>query len=128
MKKLDGKELWSPLSAAQASRWFLYQLDPASQASHNIVFSARLLGLIDTAHVAGAVQQLVQRHPMLRTRFQYIDGEPAQSTAHRWRAAGPRPPQPPLRRRHARRHRLPRGVRRAVRDVPAAPTPAGGPR
>jgi hypothetical protein len=74
-------DVWFPLSAAQRSRWFLYQLDPASQGSHNNSFAARMNGHIGRAALSEALQKLVARHPMLRTHFRSQNGEPKQCIA-----------------------------------------------
>jgi amino acid adenylation domain-containing protein len=69
------------MSAGQRGRWFLYQLDPASQSTHNVSFSARLHGPVDIAKFEQAFQRLLDAHPMLRTSFEWRDGEPWQRTA-----------------------------------------------
>ncbi|MBJ7312355.1 non-ribosomal peptide synthase/polyketide synthase [Rugamonas sp. CCM 8940] len=73
--------VWFPLSEAQRSRWFLYQLDAARQGSHNNGFTARLHGPLDVALITAALQQLVERHPMLRARFRNNQGKPEQAIA-----------------------------------------------
>src|SRR5215813_8813612 len=72
------EEDWFPLSAAQRSRWFRYQLDPAGKGTHNIAFAARVHGCIDPIEVADALERLIRRHPMLRVRFRVHRGEPEQ--------------------------------------------------
>jgi amino acid adenylation domain-containing protein len=70
--------IWLPLSAAQRSRWFLYQLDPATRGAHNIGFAARVTGSLDAGSLSLALHALAKRHPMLRGRFRTLDGEPQQ--------------------------------------------------
>ena len=69
---------WLPLSFAQRSRWFACRLDPAQRGWHNNGFSARIRGTLDAAALSAALTRLAARHPMLRTRFREIDGEPEQ--------------------------------------------------
>jgi len=66
-----------PLSFAQERLWFLNELDPDSPA-YNIAFTIHLSGDLDIDVLQAAVDQLVQRHEALRTRFVSIDGRPAQ--------------------------------------------------
>ena len=95
MNRGTDSEAWFPLSAAQRSRWFLYQLDPASRGTHNNAFGARVHGPIDPKLLAKALRQIITIHPMLRTRFRMRDEEPEQCIAPAgnvpvscWNAAG----------------------------------------
>ena len=74
-------DAWFPVSAAQRSRWFLYRLDGAARGSHNNAFAVRLHGAPDVAALSAALQALVARHPLLRTRFRERDGEVEQAVA-----------------------------------------------
>ncbi|HYD80007.1 MAG TPA: condensation domain-containing protein, partial [Paucimonas sp.] len=74
-------EDWFPVSAAQRGRWFLYQLNPAGQGSHNNVFAARLHGAVDVDAIARAMRSLVDRHPQFRAHFRQHHGEPQQRIA-----------------------------------------------
>jgi pristinamycin I synthase-3/4 len=69
-----------PLSYAQQRLWFLAQLDPASVA-YNMPLAVRLSGRLDTAALAGAVQEVTRRHEALRTVFPAEGGEPRQEVA-----------------------------------------------
>ncbi|HEX8150919.1 MAG TPA: amino acid adenylation domain-containing protein, partial [Pyrinomonadaceae bacterium] len=62
-----------PLSYGQQSLWFLHRLDPASTA-YNIVVPMRLLGRLEAETFRRALQQLVERHPSLRTAFAETGG------------------------------------------------------
>jgi amino acid adenylation domain-containing protein len=73
-------QVWFPLSSAQSSRWFLYQLDPQCQGTHNNGFAVRARGQLDMAALNTALQTLVDRHPMLRTAFRQCMGKPQQAT------------------------------------------------
>ncbi len=66
-----------PLSYAQRRIWFLERLEGRS-AAYNMPAAFRLLGDLDTAAVAAALQEIAQRHEVLRTRLVDQDGEPVQ--------------------------------------------------
>ncbi len=62
-----------PLSYAQQRLWFLDQLEPAS-ADYNIPVTLRLRGVLDVAALQGALDEVVRRHEVLRTRLVTVDG------------------------------------------------------
>ncbi|HEY1528469.1 MAG TPA: non-ribosomal peptide synthase/polyketide synthase [Candidatus Angelobacter sp.] len=66
-----------PASFAQERLWFLAQLDGDSRA-YNMPGALRLLGPLNAAVLQRAVQQIVNRHEVLRTRFETVDGLPMQ--------------------------------------------------
>ena len=63
------------LSHAQERLWFLANLEPDSAAFH-IPVSVRLTGPLDTGFLEHAVNAVVERHDILRTTFQRVDGRP----------------------------------------------------
>ncbi|MFZ5918493.1 MAG: amino acid adenylation domain-containing protein [Chloroflexota bacterium] len=65
-----------PLSHGQRALWFLHQLSPES-AAYNLVHAARIRSL-NVSALSRAFQDLVDRHPVLRTTFAEHDGEPVQ--------------------------------------------------
>ena len=67
----DGQKL--PLSYAQERQWFLWQLDPDSDAYH-VPGALRLSGQLDKAALQRSFDTLVARHESLRTRLQ-LDAE-----------------------------------------------------
>ncbi|MDZ8188239.1 MAG: amino acid adenylation domain-containing protein [Nostoc sp. ChiSLP02] len=67
-----------PLSHGQKALWFLYQLAPSSTA-YNATYAAKLVTNLDIPALKQAAQGLVERHPVLRTTFATIDGEPVQT-------------------------------------------------
>ncbi|MFH8350392.1 condensation domain-containing protein, partial [Streptomyces sp. NPDC018045] len=65
------------LSFAQRRLWFLAQLDGAD-ASYNIPMALRLRGRLDRDALLRALEAVVQRHEVLRTRLVSHDGVPYQ--------------------------------------------------
>jgi len=66
-----------PVSFGQQRLWFLEQLRPGSPL-HNIPIAARLEGPLDAAVLEQAVNQIIRRHEILRTRFNLQNDEPVQ--------------------------------------------------
>jgi amino acid adenylation domain-containing protein len=67
----------APLSYGQRAMWFLQQLAPES-GTYNIATAVRIGPELDLALLRRAFQQLVDRHPALRTNFGSVNGEPFQ--------------------------------------------------
>src|SRR6267143_668427 len=67
----------APLSFAQQRLWFIDQLEPGSPAYH-IATSLRLMGNLNVHALERAMQSVVDRHEVLRTRFPAVDGTPIQ--------------------------------------------------
>ncbi len=72
----------APLSSVQRQMWFLDQLGERN-AAYNIAGAFRLRGAFDPLRFEGALQELAQRHDVLRTSFHQIAGEPLQRIAER---------------------------------------------
>src|ERR1051326_8630967 len=70
-----GKQL--PLSFAQQRLWFLGQMEGGSEAYH-IPLRRRMRGALDTGALRRALDRIVARHEVLRTRFAVWEGEPVQ--------------------------------------------------
>ena len=66
-----------PLSFAQQRMWFLHQLEPGSPL-YNMPMAVRLSGRLDVEAVRRALNAIVERHEVLRTRFEATDGIPVQ--------------------------------------------------
>src|SRR5690242_4437878 len=66
-----------PLSFAQERLWFLQQLDSGSSA-YNMALGVRFVGLLDRASLARSLNEIVQRHEVLRTSFHSRQGEAVQ--------------------------------------------------
>ncbi|MGF1676917.1 MAG: condensation domain-containing protein, partial [Rivularia sp. (in: cyanobacteria)] len=66
-----------PLSFAQKRLWFLDQLQPESSA-YNIPFSLHLTGSLNIIALAQSLNQIIQRHEVLRSSFTVIKEESIQ--------------------------------------------------
>lgn len=65
------------LSYGQRALWFLQQMRPESTA-WNITRALKIRGLLDAGRLRNALEQVIWRHPALRTTFCLKDGEPVQ--------------------------------------------------
>jgi acyl-CoA synthetase (AMP-forming)/AMP-acid ligase II len=66
-----------PLSEVQKSLWFLHEVAPES-AAYNVAFAGRIRSEVDIPALESAFQQLIDRHPSLRTAFVRRDEQPVQ--------------------------------------------------
>ncbi|WP_141810367.1 amino acid adenylation domain-containing protein [Nocardia bhagyanarayanae] len=66
-----------PLSYAQQRMWFLNQLEPGS-AAYSIPILLRLSGQLNIDALRAAVEDVLNRHEVLRTVYPYGEGEPSQ--------------------------------------------------
>ena len=74
-----------PLSFAQQRLWFLDQLAP-NNPLYNCPRALRLEGPLDVEALESAINEIIRRHEVLRTRIEVDDGAPAQAIdewAHR---------------------------------------------
>ena len=69
-----------PLSFAQQRLWFLDQLEPGNPA-YNIPAAMRLRGALNVAALEQGLNEVVQRHEVLRTTFSLVEGQPVQVIA-----------------------------------------------
>lgn len=67
-----------PLSDAQRRLWFVQRLAP-SNTDYNLPDAVRIRGELDARALQHAMQMIVERHEVLRTRFVEEDGEPCQA-------------------------------------------------
>src|SRR5690348_6071932 len=67
----------SPLSFAQQRLWFLDQLEPNSPM-YNMPMAVRVRGPLKHGPLGQAINAIVARHDILRTRFISHEGEPVQ--------------------------------------------------
>ncbi|MEV4128619.1 amino acid adenylation domain-containing protein [Nocardia sp. NPDC049707] len=66
-----------PLSYAQQRMWFLNRLEPGS-AAYSIPIVLRLSGPLNLDALRAAVDDVLNRHEVLRTVYPYAEGEPLQ--------------------------------------------------
>lgn len=66
-----------PLSFAQTRLWILNQLE-GERATYNMLEALQLKGSLNVAALKQAVQEIVQRHEVLRTTFIAVNGSPVQ--------------------------------------------------
>lgn len=66
-----------PLSFPQQRLWFLHQMEPLN-AAYNMPLAFRLSGQLDMNALQWALDEIVQRHEILRTTFDVLDQEPVQ--------------------------------------------------
>ncbi|MER7583147.1 amino acid adenylation domain-containing protein [Kitasatospora sp. NPDC097691] len=66
-----------PLSSAQQRLWFLDRLEPGS-AEYLVPTVLRLTGRLDEQALGRALDRVVDRHEVLRTRYTEVDGVPVQ--------------------------------------------------
>lgn len=72
------RRLQAPLSFAQERLWFLHRTNPRAVA-YNIPFAWRILGPLNIPALQTALNRIVQRHAILQTSFQEVDGVPFQA-------------------------------------------------
>lgn len=68
-----------PLSFAQQRLWFIDRLESGS-AFYNIPVAIRLSGKLDTDVLQRCINQIIQRHEVLRTALVEVQGKPVQVT------------------------------------------------
>jgi amino acid adenylation domain-containing protein len=77
-KRPPGVEV--PLSFAQQRLWFFEQLSPGT-AVYNMPLQVRLPFAVDHGALLRALDEVVRRHEILRTRFGTVSGKPVQTIA-----------------------------------------------
>ncbi|SFH02542.1 amino acid adenylation domain-containing protein [Duganella sp. CF458] len=70
-----------PLSFAQQRLWFLDRLDPAASVAYHMPAALRLTGKLSHAALQSALDRVVARHEILRTRFVDAGEHPLQRFA-----------------------------------------------
>lgn len=74
------REQTIPLSFAQQRLWFLEQLEPGS-VNYNLTAGIILIGKLQVNALEQGLAEILQRHEVLRTVFQIVDGSPVQVIA-----------------------------------------------
>ena len=67
-----------PLAPSQIPEWYAYQMDPQSPVYNISVADLFFTGPLQKAAFLGAWQTLLDRHPVLRVKFGYRNGQPVQ--------------------------------------------------
>ncbi len=80
---IRGSDANLPLSHGQRSLWFVNKLAPESAPAYTLVFAAGLESVADSSALERAVRTVIERHPILRSTFVEVDGEPLQRIAAR---------------------------------------------
>jgi len=75
-----GKTDRAPLSSAQQRMWFFSELQPGSPV-YNVPFALRLKGRLNVPALRAALDAIVLRHEILRSRFVAEGGSPVQVVA-----------------------------------------------
>jgi amino acid adenylation domain-containing protein len=75
-----------PMSLAQQRLWLIHLLDPASTA-YGMAELLRLRGPLDPEALSAAVEALVSRQEILRSRFSVVNNVPTQVVDERWQSA-----------------------------------------
>ncbi|HYD80120.1 MAG TPA: amino acid adenylation domain-containing protein [Paucimonas sp.] len=83
-----GRDEPLPLSFEQERLWFLHQLFD-ELALFNMIHAFEWQGTVDEAALESAIRQVIERHEILRTRIEVIEGVPFQvpADALRWKLA-----------------------------------------
>jgi amino acid adenylation domain-containing protein len=69
-----------PTSYPQQRLWFMHKLNPTARAYH-VESATPIQGPLDPDALSRALDRVVERHAVLRTTFQEVDGEPRQVVA-----------------------------------------------
>jgi amino acid adenylation domain-containing protein len=67
-----------PVTFAQQRLLFLNQLDPGS-TSYSVPWSIRITGPLNAAALERSLNEIVQRHEILRTTYEIVEGHPLQT-------------------------------------------------
>lgn len=74
---ISGRDAHAPLTGPQRQLWFVTRVDPDS-AAFELLLRLRLRGPLEPELLRAALDDLVDRHEALRTRFEAREGEPIQ--------------------------------------------------
>jgi amino acid adenylation domain-containing protein len=69
-----------PLTFTQQQLWFINQLQPGT-ATYNIPVAIHLTGELNVPALVRSLNEIIQRHDILRTSFELVNGEPIQKVA-----------------------------------------------
>ncbi|MBD2567372.1 non-ribosomal peptide synthetase [Anabaena lutea] len=78
--KLEQTTNQHPLGFTQQQLWFINQLQPGTPV-YNISVAVHIPGTLDVSALVRSINEIIQRHDILRTSFEIINGEPVQKVA-----------------------------------------------
>ncbi len=73
--KVETANNYHPLSFTQQQLWFINQLQPGT-ATYNISVAVQIKGRLNLSALVRSLNEIIQRHDILRTSFEVVDGEP----------------------------------------------------
>jgi amino acid adenylation domain-containing protein len=77
---IERKHTLHPLSFGQQRLWFINQLQPGNSAYH-IPIAIEIKGNLDVAILGSCINEIVNRHEILRTSFEIVNASPVQKIA-----------------------------------------------
>ncbi|MBW4428177.1 MAG: amino acid adenylation domain-containing protein [Nostoc desertorum CM1-VF14] len=80
ISKVETATSQHPLTFTQQQLWFINQLQPGT-ATYNIPVAIHLTGKLNVPALVRSLTEIIQRHDILRTSFEVVDGEPIQKVA-----------------------------------------------
>ncbi|MBE9034041.1 non-ribosomal peptide synthetase [aff. Roholtiella sp. LEGE 12411] len=80
ISKVETATSQHPLTFTQQQLWFINQLQPGT-ATYNIPVAINLTGKLNVPALVRSLNEIIQRHDILRTSFEVVDGEPIQKVA-----------------------------------------------
>jgi amino acid adenylation domain-containing protein len=75
--KVETATNYHPLTFTQQQLWFINQLQPGT-ATYNISVAVQIKGRLNLSALVRSFNEIIQRHNILRTSFEIVDGEPVQ--------------------------------------------------
>src|SRR5919202_594795 len=73
----SNKNDYFPLSFEQERMWFFAQLEPGNPA-YNIRGAIQIKGRLNTDILEQSINEIIERHEILRTTFNIVDEQPRQ--------------------------------------------------
>lgn len=80
ISKVETATSQHPLTFTQQQLWFINQLQPGT-ATYNIPVAIHLTGKLNVPALVRSLNEIIQRHDILRTSFEVVNGEPIQKVA-----------------------------------------------
>ncbi|MCC5648468.1 amino acid adenylation domain-containing protein [Nostoc sp. XA013] len=80
ISKVETATSQHPLTFTQQQLWFINQLQPGT-ATYNIPVAIHLTGKLNVPALVRSLTEIIQRHDILRTSFEVVNGEPIQKVA-----------------------------------------------